>query len=245
MAGEGLLPDRGARTAVILGASSGIGEALARELSREGWRLGLAARRIESLERIAAECGPGNITRRIDLREFEGAAAAVEALFEELGAVDLFVISAGTGNPNPELEWRLDRDTLAVNVQGFVSVAQAAMKYFARQGSGHVVGISSIAALRGSGIAAAYSASKAFQSVYLDGIRDYARHRRLAVTVTEVQPGLVDTAMMKADRPFWVATPEEAARQILRAVKKRARHAYITRRWMFIAWLLKLLPCRG
>ena len=245
MTKTGRFPENHKRIAVIIGASSGIGEALAGELSREGWRLALAARRLDLLEKIAAACGPGTLIRCVDLKECEKAAAVIQSLLDELGTVDLFIISAGTGHINPELEWFPDRDTLLVNVAGFVSIAQVAMRHFFRQGHGHLVGISSIAALRGSGGAAAYSASKAFQSIYLDGLRDLARLRELPITVTEAQPGFVDTAMMKAARPFWVASPEAAARQILRAVRRRAKHAYVTRRWAIVAWLLKLLPRAG
>jgi short-subunit dehydrogenase len=200
---------------------------------------------LDHLEKIAADCGPDTLIRRVDLTESESAAAAIQSLLDELGTVDLFIISAGTGHINPELEWSPDRDTLLVNVMGFVSLAQVAMRHFLRQGHGHLVGISSIAALRGSGGAAAYAASKAFQSIYLDGLRDLARLRRLPIKVTEAQPGFVDTAMMKAAHPFWAASPEVAARQILRAIRRRAKHAYITRRWAIVAWLLKLLPRAG
>ena len=100
--------------------------------------------------------------------------------------------------------------------------------------------------------AAAYAASKAFQSVYLDGLRDLARHSGHPIDVTEVQPGFVDTAMMKPDRPLpavarqlLVASPAKAARQILRAIQKRKKHAYITRRYALVAFILKLLPRPG
>jgi len=123
-------PENHKRVAVIIGASSGIGKTLASELSREGWRLALAARRLDLLERIAASCGPDTLIRRVDLAESEKAAAAIQSLLDELGTVDLFIISAGTGHMNPELEWSPDRDTLLVNVMGFVSLAQAAMRPF-------------------------------------------------------------------------------------------------------------------
>ncbi|MFZ0945773.1 MAG: SDR family NAD(P)-dependent oxidoreductase [Syntrophobacteraceae bacterium] len=233
------------RTAVIIGASSGIGKALAVELGREGWRLALAARRMDLLEKIAADCGPGTLVRRVDLMEGEKTSAAIESLLDELGTVDLFIISAGTGHINPELQWAPDRDMLLVNVTGFVCLAQAAMHHFFRQGHGHLVGISSIAALRGSGGGAAYAASKAFQSIYLDGLRDLAGRRKVPITVTEAQPGFVDTPMIKGVRTFWLASPELAAHQILRAVRRRAKHAYIPRRWAIVAWLLRLLPRAG
>jgi short-subunit dehydrogenase len=176
----------------------------------------------------------------------------LEQVLDELGGADLVVISAGTGHNNHDLHWELDVDTVTVNVPGFMAVAQVAMRHFLRRGRGHLVGISSIAALRGNGAGAAYAASKAFQSVYLDGLRDLARHSGHPIVVTEVQPGGVDTAMLKPARPLpavvrrlFVASPATAARQILRAVQKRKKHTYITRRYALVAFILKLLPRPG
>ena len=238
-------------TAVIIGASSGIGEALARQLNREGWRLGLLARRLDRLEAIRQTLAPETVVRRFDVTD-DAAATILEDVLDEFGGVDLVVISAGTGHPNRDLNAELDVDTVTVNVLGFMKTAQVAMRHFLRRGRGHLVGISSIAALRGNREGAAYAASKAFQSVYLDGLRDLARQSRLPIAVTEVQPGFVDTAMMKTERPLptvarWllVSSPAEAARQIVRAVRKRAKHAYITRRYWLAALILKLLPRPG
>jgi short-subunit dehydrogenase len=238
------------RTAVIVGASSGIGEALARELNREGWRVGLMARRLDRLEALRETLAPETIVRRVDVAQRD-AASIFERLLEELGGVDLVIISAGTGHLNPGLNWELDADTLNVNVLGFAAIAQAAMRHFLGRRAGHLVGISSVAALRRNR-AAAYAASKAFQSVYLDGLRDLARHSGHPIAVTEVQPGFVDTAMMKTERPLpplarrlLVSSPETASRQIMRAIRKRAKHAYITRRYAVVAFILKLLPRAG
>ena len=238
------------QTAVIIGASSGIGEALAHELSRAGWHLGLLARRLDRLEALRETLAPDTVVRRLDVMQPE-AAATLEHLLEELGGVDLVIISAGTGH-NAALHWELDVETVTVNVLGFMAVAQVTMRYFLARGRGHLVGISSIAALRGNAAGAAYAASKAFQSVYLDGLRDIAGHSGHPIAVTEVQPGGVDTAMMKPDRPLpavvrrlFVASPAKAARQILRAVQKRKKHAYITRRYGPVAFILKLLPRAG
>lgn len=242
---------RSPHTAVIIGASSGIGEALAHELHRAGWRLGLVARRRDRLEALRETLAPETIVRALDVAQLD-AAAALEHLFEELGGVDLVIVSAGTGHNNPDLRRELDIDTVTVNVLGFMAVTQAAMHHFIERGRGHLVGISSIAALRGNRTGAAYAASKAFQSVYLDGLRDLARHSGQPIAVTEVQPGGVDTAMLKPDRPFppvarrlFVASPAKAARQITRAIRKRKTHAYITRRYALIAFVLKLLPRPG
>jgi short-subunit dehydrogenase len=239
------------RTAVIVGASSGIGEALAHELNRAGWRLGLLARRLERLESLRETLAPETVVRVLDVTQPD-AAAAFEHVLEELGGADLVIISAGTGHNNYALRWELDVDTVTVNVLGFMAVAQVAMRHFLQRGRGHLVGISSVAALRGNHAGAAYAASKAFQSVYLDGLRDLAGHSGRPIAVTEVQPGFVDTAMMKTDRPLpavvrwlWVASPAKAARQILRAIQKRKKHAYITRRYALVALVFKLLPRAG
>ena len=237
------------RTAVIIGASSGIGEALARQLDREGWRLALLARRLDRLEALRQDLAPGAVVRRIDVAR-EDAAAILDHVLDELGGVDLVIISAGTGH-NAALEWELDVETVTVNVLGFMAMANVAMRHFLERGRGHLVGISSVAALRGNR-AATYAASKAFQSVYLDGLRDLARHSGHPIVVTEVQPGGVDTAMLKPDRPLpavvrrlFVASPAKAAGQILRAIQKRKKHAYITRRYALAAFVFKLLPRAG
>jgi short-subunit dehydrogenase len=237
--------------AVIIGASSGIGEALAHELHRAGWRLALLARRFERLEALRKSLAPDTVVRALDVTHRD-AAAILEHVLDEIGGVDLVIISAGTGHNNHDLNSELDVDTVTVNVLGFMAVAQVAMRHFLERGRGHLVGISSIAALRGNHVGAAYAASKAFQSVYLDGLRELAQHSGRQIAVTEVQPGGIDTAMLKPDRPLpavvrrlFVASPAKAARQILRAVQKRKKHAYIPRRYALVAFILKRLPRAG
>ena len=239
------------RTAVIIGASSGIGEALAHELNRAGWRFGLLARRLDRLEALRETLAPETVVRGLDVGHPD-AAATLEHLFDELGGVDLVIISAGTGHNNGALRWELDVETVTVNVLGFMAVAQVAMRHFLGRGRGHLVGISSIVALRGNRAAAATRLRKPFSrciSMAFEISRGTADTLSL---VTEVQPGGVDTAMMKPDRPLpavvrrlFVASPAKAARQILRAVQKRKKHAYITRRYGLVAFILKLLPRAG
>src|SRR5215813_1827490 len=117
------------RTAVIVGASSGIGEALAHELNREGWRLALVARRLDRLEALRLALAPETVVRRFDVTH-DDAPATFEQLLEELGGADLIVISAGTGHNNRDLQVALDVDTVSVNVLGFMQVAQTAMRHF-------------------------------------------------------------------------------------------------------------------
>ena len=106
------------RTAVIIGASSGIGEALAHELNRAGWRLALLARRLDRLEALRETLAPETVVRGLDVAQRD-AAAILEHVLDELGGVDLVIISAGTGHNNRDLQWELDVDTVTVNVLGF------------------------------------------------------------------------------------------------------------------------------
>lgn len=121
-------------------------------------------------------------------------------------------------------------------------MANVAFQHFLEKGSGHLVGISSIAALRGNRESPAYNASKAFESNYLEGLRQKVRKLRLQITITDIKPGFVKTAMAKGDGIFWAADADKAARQIYNAIRRRKSSAYITRRWRLVAWVMKLLP---
>ena len=152
------------------------------------------------------------------------------------------MLNAGTGNLNPELDWMKEQQTLDVNVYGFCALAGEVYKFFAKQGKGHLVGISSIGALRGNSLAPAYNASKAFMSNYLEGLRKKAFQANIPIIITDIKPGFVDTDMAKGQGKFWVATPQKAAEQIYSAINKQKKHAYITHRWRLIGWVLKLMP---
>lgn len=228
------------QTALIIGASSGIGLAIARELSRKGFRLGVAARRKELLEDHAARDAAVVCAEAMDVA-LPKSVETFREMARVLGRVDFVYFVAGVGHLNAGLDWGPEEETLAVNVTGFARLCGEAMRLFEEQGSGHLVGISSIAALRGSAEAPAYGASKAFMSRYLQALRFRAKKSGQPVFVTDVRPGFVDTAMMKAEAPFWVATPEKAARQVVAAVGRRRGVVYVTRRWGIIAGVLRLM----
>ncbi|MBM4056548.1 MAG: SDR family NAD(P)-dependent oxidoreductase, partial [Planctomycetes bacterium] len=204
------------KKAIIIGATSGIGRELAKILSLNNYVVGMAGRRTELLSNLQREIS-GSYIKRIDVAESEEAITFLKELIQEMGGMDMIVISSGVGFINPELDWKQEKETIDVNISGFAAIANAAFKYFSNQGSGYIVGISSIAAIRGSGEAPAYNASKAFVSNYLEGLRQKANKSGIAITVTEIQPGFVNTAMAKGEGLFWVAPPEKAAHQIFKA----------------------------
>jgi short-subunit dehydrogenase len=230
------------KNAIIIGASSGIGRALAVTLSRDGYRVGVVARRTDLLARLRAELTGPCVIKTVDVSRPELAMPLVRELIDELRDVELFIVSAGTGFENPALEWEPERETIAVNVLGFAGMVNVAVAHLETRGSGHLVGISSLAALRGNRIAPAYAASKAFVSNYLQGVRYRFNKLKLPIAVTDVQPGFVDTRMAKGDRLFWVASSQTAARQIVAAILGRKQRVYVTRRWRLIAWLMQVVP---
>jgi short-subunit dehydrogenase len=231
-----------ARSAVVIGASSGIGAAVAVELARRGYTVGIAARRLEALREVAAQHPGIAATARLDLHDVTHSRAAASDLITALGGADVFIIAAGTGSENPGLKWGPEADTIAVNVTGFAALATLALEHFVQRGRGQLVGISSIAAIRGHGEAPSYGASKAFVSSYLRALRHKCARQGLPVHVTEIQPGFVATAMAKGDGLFWVAPVDVAAHQIVTAIESRKAHAYVTKRWRVIAGVLRILP---
>ena len=116
------------------------------------------------------------------------------------------------------------------------------VNYFVKQGHGSLATISSIASYRGNSWAPAYSASKAFQSNYFEGLAIKARRLKKNISVTCIEPGFVDTKMAKGDKKIWVLPVEKAAKRIIKAIEKKKRRSYLSIRWWLVAKLLKLLP---
>lgn len=230
------------KKAIVIGATSGIGRELALVLSCNGYTVCATGRRIELLVTFRSELSSPLLVREMDVSKPTEAIVIFQTIVSELGGVDLVVISAGTGFLDSELSWENDKKTIDVNVTGFTAIANAAYHQFKEQGSGHLVWISSVAALRGGGAAPSYNSSKAFVSTYLEGLRQRIAKLNLPISITDVRPGFVATSMAKGEGVFWVQSPQKAAMQIYKAVKKNRSMVYITKRWRLIAWILKILP---
>lgn len=202
--------------------------------------MGVAARRGDLLEQLCAELSGQCVAKVLDVAQPQQAIALLKELVAELVDVDTFVISAAIGSNNPDLEWPREEQTLMINVVGAAAMINVAVEHLQTRGGGRLVGLSSVAALRGIGLAPAYSASKAFLSNYLHGLRYRFMKRGLPISVTDVQPGFVDTRM--AGGKFWMASTETAAREIIAAAHKGRAHVYVTPRWRLIAWLMRIVP---
>ncbi len=229
------------KKAVVIGATSGIGKELALILSQEGYVVCITGRRHDLLEKLQSELPTRAVIQQMDVSDASTAIETFGNIVSELGGIDLVVISAGTGFIDPEFRWKKEKETIDVNVTGFAAIANAAYHHFISRGSGHLVGISSLAAIRG-GPAPAYNASKAFVSSCLEGLRYKIAKLGAPIDITDIRPGFVDTAMAKGDGLFWVQPPQKAAAQIYAAIRKKRKVAYITKRWRLVAWILKVLP---
>lgn len=230
------------KKAVIVGATSGIGREVAKRLAQNGYVVGLTGRRFDLLLDLQKEIQAKTFVKRMDVSLTTEAIKLLEELIAEMGGINLIVISSGVIYWNPDLDWDKDLETIKVNVLGFTAIANAAFRYFCHQRSGHIVGISSISALRGSDKSPSYPASKAFVSNYLEGLRKKKTKLRLPITITDIQPGYVDTPMTRGSRSFWMTSVEEAGKQIFDTIKRKKNQAYITKRWRIVAWVMKLMP---
>ena len=194
--------------AIVTGASSGIGLELAKRLAADGYEVGLMARRIELLRQLADELPTRCYARFIDVSRADEARNRVRALIDEMGGCDLAVLCAGVSPRDPD--WDVEKDALEINVVGFAATARAAIDHFIERGSGHLVGLSSMAALSAVGTSPVYSASKAFVSRYLEGLRFTVDSLGLDIAVTDVKPGYVESPMTEGrEGMFWVASIEE------------------------------------
>lgn len=217
------------KRAIVIGASSGIGQEVAKLLISQGWTVGVAARRIERMQGIGAVA-----VEQIDVTTDE-ATTALERLINKTGGMDLFFYASGIGKQNRELSEDIELATLETNGVGFTRMIGAAYRYFACHGGGHIAAITSIAGTKGLGPAPAYSATKALQNVYLQALEQQANSRRLNIRFTDIRPGFVDTALLSGDFRYpLMLRPEKVAEEIVHAIKQR-QHIRI------IDWKYRLL----
>ncbi len=235
--------DLNTKKAIVIGASHGIGKEVAKILVDKGYQVGLVSRNNKALSRLQKNLGGQTITKKIDITK-SGAQKSLDDLIYQMNGVDVVIISAGIWpeiGGNGEIPWEDERDTITTNVSGFVAVANIALNHFIEQGYGHLVGISSVDAVRGSATAPTYCASKAFVSTYMEGMRNKFLQSKLPIYITDIRPGYVKTYDIQ-ESAYWVLSPEQAAQDTYDAILKKKKVAYTTKRWWIIAKLLQITP---
>ncbi|NVB38134.1 SDR family NAD(P)-dependent oxidoreductase [Pseudenhygromyxa sp. WMMC2535] len=213
-------PSRRFASALITGASSGIGAALARALAAEGTEVVLAARREQALRALADEiiaAGGRAHVQVLDVADPAHTEAVVREL-DEAHALELVIANAGTSRSRhgTALRWEDCASIIDVNIRGAVATLTGAIPGMVARGHGHLVGVSSVAQYRGLPGSSCYAASKAFLSTFLEGLRiDLAS---AGVAVTDVRPGFVDTPMSASVRnKIFEVEVDYAAQKILDA----------------------------
>ena len=226
---------------VIVGATSGIGSEIAKIYLKEGWLIGAAGRREELLSSLRAIAPEKIVVEKIDVND-DSSPIYLHKLIDKLGGMDLFILTSGIGSRNYCLEPHLELETADTNVKGFVRMTTAAFNYFCANGGGHIAVISSIAGTKGLGIAPAYSATKRFQSTYIDALAQLARLKKVHIRFADIRPGFVATSLLKEGTYPMLMKPDRVARKVVRAVNRRKRIVVIDYRYCILVFFWRLIP---
>ena len=230
------------KKAIIIGATSGIGQEVARLLVRQGWRIGIAGRREEAL-RSMQQTNPEQIEMQcLDVTE-DNAILHLNRLVDRLGGMDLFFLSSGVGYQNRNLEPEIELNTARTNVEGFTRMVDTAFSYFKNNGGGHLAVISSIAGTKGLGVAPAYSATKRFQNTYIDALEQLAHLQKLDIHFTDIRPGFVATDLLNDGKHYpMLMKTDQVGRDIVRALHRKQRVAIIDGRYRILVFFWRMIP---
>lgn len=229
------------KKAIVVGATSGIGLEVARLLAKRGYKVGVAGRRVERLTE-AVKSTEGIVTyRQIDVND-ENAPIKLRELIAELGGMDLYFHSSGIGWENCKLDIDREMKTVETNAVGFTRMVSAAYRWLADNNKeGRIACITSIASTRGLGAAPAYSATKRFQSHYLECLSQQARMRGLKIRITDIRPGFVATDLIAGSHFPLQLSAESVARTIVKAIEHGKeivtidwRYRLLVAAWSFI-----------
>lgn len=229
------------RQAIIVGASSGLGKEVARLLLADGWRIGIMARREEALLELKAGNPAMVEVEACDITQ-ETAPEKLLSLIERLGGIDLYFHASGIGKRNEVLDSKVEDDTVITNVLGFTRMIDAAFNYMAASQGGQIAVISSIAGTKGLGPAPSYSATKAFQSIYIQALEQLANKRRLNIRFTDIRPGFVETPLIEGSAYPLTLDKTQTARTIVKAVYAGKHVQIIDWKYRLVVFFWSLIP---
>lgn len=228
---------------IIIGATSGIGRAVAELYIGQGNKVGVTGRRGHLLEEIVSSSPEGMVYPKVFDVTDDNAAKSLSELVADMGGVDICLYSSGYGHTDTALDPELELGQIDVNAKGFVRCAVWLFNYWAVNGrSGHLAVISSVASILPLGVCPSYSATKKFEAFYLEALRQLAVIRRADIAFTAVKPGFVDTDFIHGRHFPMTIRREKAAAMIVRAIKRKKKTAVIDRRWAALGILMRLLP---
>ena len=237
------------KKAIIIGASSGIGRAVASQLVERGWRIAVTARRTEALDELRVMYGADRVmTLPMDVTK-EDATKQLDTLLSDFGAPDLFFYASGIGGQNRELDIEKELDIIRTNCEGMVRVVDHFVNYvrqskeYDKRHKAHIAVITSVAGTRGIGTAAAYSASKAMQSEYITALAQLCSMERIPARFTDIRPGFVKTPILNPEKHYpMLISVERAAQHILRGLKRKKRVLIFDWRFKLLVLFWHLIP---
>lgn len=227
---------------IIIGATSGLGKETAILFANAGWKVGIAGRREHELRVVKASNPEAFEYQRVDITA-EDAPQKLNLLIEQLGGMDLFLLSSGVGNQNIILDPNIEIRTIQTNCEGFVRVVTAAFNYFKINGGGHIGVISSIAGTKGLGSAPAYSASKRFQNTYIDALAQLSNMEKLGISFTDIRPGFVKTDLLNDGKNYpMLMDVKQVSGMIVNALLGKKRVAILDKRYAILVFFWRLIP---
>lgn len=234
---------------IITGASSGIGSALAWQYAERGYDVGLCARREENLQETCQSLSQRFPQQRfmyelIDVTDTDNVAPALEALTKRMGSVDIVIVNAGITDVRRTGSGDISKDirVLQTNLIGAIATIDAAIAIFRKQDYGHLVGISSFSAFRGIPGSAAYSASKAALTNYLEAVRTELYRKKIKITT--IHPGFIKTGLADDMENFpFVIDADTAAVKMAMKIQKGVKEATIPSwPWTPLRYIMKVMP---
>ena len=233
--------------AIIIGATSGIGRAVAIRLLEKGWTVGISGRRSDALEDIASRYERA-VPQQMDITTPD-AVSTLDSLLELVGPPDLFLHVSGVGYQNPALDE--DRELLMVrtNCEGMVRIVTHFINYvkssgeYSNERKAQIGVVTSVAGTAGLGVAPAYSATKKMQSTYLSALSQLVRMERLPVCLSDIRPGFVATEFLNPEKKYpMMITVDDAATHILKGLVRKKRIIIFDWKFKCLTFIWKLIP---
>lgn len=237
------------KQAIIIGATSGIGHAVAVQLIEEGWRVAIAGRRVERLRVLQERYGAERVVyRAMDVTD-DSSIEVLNELLSEVATPDVLLYAAGIGRQNPDLELDMELRTVQTNCAGMVRIVDSFIDYvkhtphYDRKHRAHIAVITSVAGTKGIGQAPAYSATKSMQSTYLVALSQLSRMQHLPITIGDIRPGFVATEILNPAKHYpMLMSAERAAHYIVRSFRRRERITIFDWRYKLLVGLWRIIP---
>lgn len=231
--------------AIAMGATSGIGMEVAKLLAKNGWQVGIAGRRVDRLKDLK-DAQKGIVCfQQIDVTATDAPVLLMQ-LIEELGGMDMYFHSSGIGWQNTTLDIEKELNTMETNGTGFVRMVDTAFNWFAEKhgtkSPSRIACITSIAGTKGLGAAPAYSATKRFQTHYLECLSQQARMHNLPIAITDIRPGFVKTDLIANSNYPLQLDAKDVARSIVNAIEHGKEVKVIDWRYALLVFFWRMIP---